>query len=162
MPYHLGLQSPRGIGILSEFSAPVCSTKDKYFQICTPFQVNRFFLVRYYGTAWYPRLFQNLLEPYSALLLVLKRQMDFWVAERAGHPCPGRVQAPIWAPGPHGVIGGQGWGAGASAAGISRGMLMSSCTDCEVSLLRRKTCTHVNSVRLRNLKFQKWFTGVYP
>ena len=41
-------------------------------------------------------------------------------------------------------------------------MLMSSCTDCEVSLLRRKTCTHVNSVRLQNLKIQKYFTGVYP
>ena len=41
-------------------------------------------------------------------------------------------------------------------------MLMSSCTDHEVSLLRRKTCTHVNSVRLQNLKIQKYFTGVYP
>ena len=53
------------------------TSKVKRLQICTPLQVNRFFLVRYYGTAWYPRLFQKLLEPYSALLLVLDRQMDF-------------------------------------------------------------------------------------
>ena len=59
-------------------------------------------------------------------------------------------------------MGETGLGRGASAAGRSRGMLMSSCTDCEVSLLRRKTCTHANSVRLQNLKIQKYFTGVYP
>ena len=59
-------------------------------------------------------------------------------------------------------MGETGLGRGASAARRSRGMLMSSCTDCEVSLLRRKTCTHVNSVRLLNLKIQKYFRYSVP
>ena len=68
-------------------------------------------------TAQNPGTAQKLLEPYSALLLVLISQVDPMMPMQPREPCPVCVQAPICAPGLHGAMGATRGGRRASSSG---------------------------------------------